>query len=52
MMKEYSGFQDMKALAVVKLSKEARPHGTLTMWEYKEEKGMLVKHLGVRPRVS
>jgi hypothetical protein len=37
MMKEYRGFQDMKALAVVKPPKGARLHGTLTRWEYKEE---------------
>jgi hypothetical protein len=33
MMKEYHGFQDMKALAVVKQPKGARLHGTLTRWE-------------------
>jgi hypothetical protein len=43
MMKEFRGFQDMKALAVVKLPKGARLHGTLTRWEYKEENGKLVK---------
>jgi hypothetical protein len=36
MMKEYQGFQDMKALAlaVVRLLKGERIHGTLTRWEY------------------
>ncbi len=34
-MKEYSGSQDTKAVAVVKLSKGVRLHGTLTRWEYK-----------------
>jgi hypothetical protein len=32
------------ALAVVKLPKGARLHDTLTMWEYKEENGKLVKN--------
>ncbi len=44
MMKEYHGFQDMKALAIVKLPKGSRLHDTLTRWEYKEEKGKLVKY--------
>jgi hypothetical protein len=46
MMKEYRGFQDMKALAVVKRPKGARLHDTLTRWEYKEENlnGKLVKY--------
>jgi hypothetical protein len=35
MMKEYHGFQDMKALAIVKPPKGARLHDTLTSWEYK-----------------
>ncbi len=42
-MKKYSGFQDMKALAVVKLPKGARIHGTLTKW-YKEENCKVVKY--------
>ncbi len=41
MMAEYSGFQDMKALAVVKMPKGA---STLTRWEYKVEIGKLVKY--------
>jgi hypothetical protein len=44
MMKEYRGFQDMKALAVVKQPKGARLHDTFTRWEYKEENGKLVKY--------
>ncbi len=43
-MKEYHGFQDMKALAIVKPPKGARLHYTLTRWEYKEESGKLVKY--------
>jgi hypothetical protein len=43
-MKEYHGFQDMKALAIVKPPKGARRHDTLTRWEYKEENGKLVKY--------
>jgi hypothetical protein len=43
-MKEYRGFQVMKALAVVKLPKGARIHGTLTRWLYKEENSKLVKY--------
>ncbi len=43
-MKEYHGFQDMKALAIVKPPKGARHHDTLTRWEYKEENGKLVKY--------
>jgi hypothetical protein len=38
MLKEYHGFQDIKALAVVMKPKGARLHDTLTRWEYKEEK--------------
>jgi hypothetical protein len=44
MMKEYRGFQDMKALAIVKSPKGARLHDTMTRWEYKEENGNLVKY--------
>jgi hypothetical protein len=44
MMKEYHGFQDMKALAIVKQPKGARLHDTLTRWEYKEENGKLMKY--------
>ncbi len=49
-MKEYHWFQDMKALAVVKLPKGARFHGTVTKWEYKEENGKLVKYDYCRTR--
>ncbi len=45
-MKEYHWFQDMKALAVVKLQKGARLHDTFSRWECKEESeenGKLVK---------
>ena len=34
--KEFLGFKDMKALAIVKPPKGARILGTLTRWEYKE----------------
>ncbi len=44
MMEEYRGFQDMKALAIVKPPKGARLHDTLTRWEYKEENGKLAKY--------
>ena len=44
MMKEYHGFQDMKALAIVKPPKGARLHDTSTRWKYKEENGKLVKY--------
>ena len=44
MMKEYHGFLDMKALAIVNPPKGARLHDTLTRWEYKEENGKLVKY--------
>ncbi len=44
MNKEYLGFKDMKALAIVKQPKGARKLGTLTRWEYKEENGKLVKY--------
>ena len=44
MNKEYLGFKDMKALAIVKPPKGARILGTLTRWEYKEENGKLVKY--------
>ncbi len=43
-LKQYRWFQDMKALAVVKLPKGAWVRGTLTGWEYKEENGKLVKY--------
>ena len=33
MMKGYHGFQDIKALAIVKPPKGARLHDTLTRWE-------------------
>ena len=42
MMNEYRGFQDMKALAVVKPPKGARLHDTSPRREYKEENGKLV----------
>ncbi len=44
MMKEYHGFQDTKALAIVEPPKEARLRDSLTRWEYKEESGKLVKY--------
>ena len=44
MNKEYLGFKDMKALAVVKPPKGAKILGTLTRWEYKAENGKLVKY--------
>jgi hypothetical protein len=44
MMKEYCGFQDMKALAIVNPPKGARLHDKLRRWEYKEENGKLVKY--------
>ena len=42
--KEYRGFKDSNALAIVKPPKEARILGTLTRWEYKEDNGTLVKY--------
>ncbi len=42
--KEYRGFKDSNALAVVKLPKGARILGTLTRWDYKEDNGRLVKY--------
>ncbi len=42
--KEYRGFKDSNALAIVKQPKGARILGTLTLWEYKEDNGTLVKY--------
>ena len=42
--KEYIGFTDRTALAVVKPPKGERILGTLTRWEYKEDNGRLVKY--------
>ncbi len=42
--KEFLGFKEMKAIAIVKPPKGPRILGTLTRWEYKEENGKLVKY--------
>ena len=42
--KEYRGFKDRNALAIVKPPKGARILGTLTRWEYKEDNSTLVKY--------
>jgi hypothetical protein len=42
--KEYRGFKDHNALAVVKSPKGARILETVTRWEYKEDNGRLVKY--------
>ena len=44
MNKEYLGFKNMKALAVVKPPKGAQVLGTLARWEYKEEDDKLFKY--------
>ncbi len=44
MNKEYLGFKDIKALAIIKTPKGARILGILTRWEYKVENGKLVKY--------
>ena len=42
--KEYKGFKDSNALAVVKPPKGARILGTLTRWVYTEDNCRLVKY--------
>ncbi len=41
--KDYRGFKDSNALAAVKPPKGARILRILTLWEYKEDNGRLVK---------
>jgi hypothetical protein len=42
--KEYRGFKDSNALAIVKPPKVARILGTLTRWEYEKDNGRLLKY--------
>ena len=42
--KEYRGFKDSNALAIVKPPKGARLLGRLTRWEYKKDNSTLVKY--------
>ena len=42
--KEYWGFKDRNALAIVKPPTGARILGTLTRWEYNEDNGTLVNY--------
>ncbi len=44
LIKEYRGFKDSNAFAVVKPPRGARIRGTLTLWEYKEDNCRLVKY--------